>query len=63
MFNTKGLMSSKRNDWKTPKELYNELDKEFHFDFDPSPPYPTFDGLSVEWKDSNYLNPPYGGGS
>ena len=25
------------DDWKTPKDLYDSLDKEFHFDFDPCP--------------------------
>lgn len=25
------------DDWKTPQDLYNSLDKEFHFDFDPCP--------------------------
>jgi len=29
MFNTKGLMSSDRMDWKTPIELYKALDKIF----------------------------------
>ncbi|MDR3571773.1 MAG: DNA N-6-adenine-methyltransferase [Candidatus Pacebacteria bacterium] len=43
--------------------LYSELDKEFHFVFDPCPidwehdTHP--DGLSIDWKDSNFVNPPY----
>ena len=48
--------------WLTPPELYNELNKEFNFTFDPCP-YPkpeNFDGLDVEWKESNYVNPPFG---
>ena len=60
MFNAKGLFSSKRKDWKTPKYLYKFLDKKFNFDFDPCPTNPQFDGLSIEWKQSNYVNPPYG---
>ena len=36
-FNTKGLMSSVRQDWKTPKEFYNRLKEEFFFDYDPCP--------------------------
>lgn len=49
--------------WLTPPELYKQLDDEFHFDFDPCP-YPcpdNFDGLEVEWGQSNYVNPPFKG--
>jgi len=37
------------DNWGTPKEFYDELDKEFHFDFDPCPLNHTFDGLTCEW--------------
>jgi len=49
------------DDWATPKELYDELDKEFHFDFDPCPLNSSFDGLdmTVKWGKSNFINPPY----
>ena len=45
----------------TPPELYAELDAEFHFDFDPCPhPKPDgFNGLTCEWGQSNYCNPPF----
>jgi hypothetical protein len=49
--------------WLTPKDLYEKLDAEFHFDFDPCP-YPRppeFDGLISSWKSSNYVNPPFQG--
>lgn len=48
--------------WLTPPELYAALDAEFHFDFDPCPwPLPFgFDGLTCEWGQSNYVNPPFG---
>jgi len=48
--------------WLTPPELMDELDNEFHFDFDPCPfPLPDgFDGLTCEWGKSNYVNPPFG---
>jgi len=59
MFN-KIMFSSLRLDWKTPKALYEKLDREFKFDFDPCPPHPTFNGLEVDWRHSNYVNPPYG---
>ena len=48
--------------WLTPKDLMEELNDEFKFDFDPCP-YPKpddFDGLTNEWGKSNYVNPPFG---
>ena len=48
--------------WLTPPEIYEPLQKEFNFDFDPCP-YPkpeSFDGLTSEWGKSNYVNPPFG---
>jgi len=52
----------RREDLRTPAKLYKLWDDEFHFDFDPCPVNPTFDGLSVDWGYSNYCNPPYGRG-
>lgn len=52
--------SSLRLDWQTPLSVYEQLNQEFHFDFDPCPPSPDFDGLSVSWGRSNFVNPPYG---
>lgn len=52
--------SSQRLDWQTPKDVYDKLNDEFNFDFDPCPTNHTFDGLTVEWKNSNFVNPPYG---
>jgi hypothetical protein len=54
--------SSQRLDWKTPKAVYQVLDAEFSFDFDPCPPDPRFNGLEIEWGGANYVNPPYGRG-
>lgn len=52
--------SSERLDWKTPKVVYQILDAEFRFDFDPCPVNPKFDGLACDWGGSSYCNPPYG---
>lgn len=56
-----GLMTSLHPNWATPKWLYNKLDSEFSFDFDPCPlNCNSFDGLSIVWGKRNYINPPYG---
>jgi phage N-6-adenine-methyltransferase len=50
--------------WGTPKYLYDNLNAEFNFDFDPCPLStgeitPDKDGLLIEWGDRNFINPPY----
>ena len=47
------------DNWQTPDWLMNELDAVFHFDFDPYPVDPQFNGHEVNWLTSNYANPPY----
>lgn len=47
------------DDWATPKDLYDKLNKEFNFDFDPCPLHSKFDGLKIEWGKCNFINPPY----
>ena len=34
MENIKVMFSSEKNDWSTPQDFYDELDREFHFDID-----------------------------
>lgn len=53
----------KRHYWLMPDDKMNELNNEFHFDFDPCPfPRPDgFDGLEVPWGNSNWVNPPFTG--
>ena len=57
-----GNRSDGKHYWLTPPDLYAELNAEFAFDFDPCPyPLPDgFDGLTCEWGQSNYVNPPFG---
>ena len=57
--NTSLFFSSLKQDGKTPTDLYEKLDKEFHFDFDPCPPNADFNGLEIDWKKSNFVNPPF----
>ena len=52
------------DNWATPKELYDTLNTEFSFDFDPCPLRfdhitDENDGLLIEWGKSNFVNPPY----
>ena len=57
-----GNDQDKKHYWLTPKDVYDSLNDEFNFDFDPCPyPLPEgFDGLTCEWGKSNYVNPPFG---
>jgi phage N-6-adenine-methyltransferase len=51
-----------QDNWATPKDFYNKLDEEFHFDFDPCPLHSDFDGLDpsfIWWGESIFINPPY----
>jgi len=60
MLIVKNRDGSQINDhWATPKWLYDKLNAEFNFDFDPCPLHADFDGLMVEWGKSNFVNPPY----
>lgn len=54
--------SSQRLDWQTPKVVYQLLHAEFSFDHDPCPADwdGKVDGLTSEWGNSNFVNPPYG---
>lgn len=52
------------DNWETPKWLYDQLNEEFNFDFDPcpisyEPITPDKDGLLIDWGERNYINPPY----
>lgn len=55
----RGLFTSASQDWKTPDDLYRDLDNEFHFNDDPCPLDFMTDGLSRSWGTSTYCNPPY----
>lgn len=51
--------SSASDIWTTPIDVYNKLNEEFKFDFDPCPLNPQFDGLDIERGSVNFCNPPY----
>jgi phage N-6-adenine-methyltransferase len=61
---------SESNEWYTPFDLYETLDKEFNFNLDPCATddnakcdkYYTIndDGLSKDWDGNVFVNPPYG---
>jgi hypothetical protein len=58
----KGNGGDGKHYWLTPPAMYDVLNTEFNFTFDPCPhPKPdNFDGLTCEWGWSNYVNPPFG---
>ena len=49
---------SMSDDHATPKEFYDELNKEFNFNDDPCPIQGS-GGLDREWGTRTYMNPPY----
>lgn len=57
----RALFTSLDQNWRTPGKLYEELNKEFNFDFDPCPSDADFDGLhpALSWGKRNFVNPPY----
>lgn len=57
-------ISSKKSDhYKTPDKVFDIIEKGFHIKrellFDPCPYHSTFNGLMIEWKSYNFVNPPY----
>jgi len=65
--------SSNSTDYGTPKDLYDKLNKIFHFTLDPcttddnplrTEKYITenYDGLKAVWDDNTFINPPFGKG-
>lgn len=67
---TKGMYTSNSEEWGTPQELFNRLNKEFNFTLDicaskenaKCPKYYTKeeDALKQEWEGVIWMNPPYG---
>jgi len=57
------MPKSKSDVHLTPDRVYDIILEEWQYRkdqlFDPCPENPTFDGLEIEWKDVNYVNPPY----
>jgi len=65
------MFSSKTDQWSTPQDFFNELDKEFNFTLDPCADnfnrkcYTYYteaeDGLKQDWNGYTvFCNPPYG---
>ena len=71
MFNKDVLWSSKTEEWSTPQNIFDVLDKEFHFTLDPCATHENHkcdiyytkedNGLVQSWVGhSVFMNPPYG---
>jgi len=58
----RGNESDGKHYWLTPPELMEKLQAEFGFDFDacPHPKPENFDGLTDDWGQCTYVNPPFG---
>jgi len=53
---------SKSDKWATPPHIYNALNDEFKFTYDPCPitwKEGDADGLTTEWGTITFVNPPY----
>ena len=56
------IQKSKTDKWITPPEVYNKLNEEFNFNYDPCPidwEYGDIDGLESDWGTRVFCNPPY----
>jgi site-specific DNA-methyltransferase (adenine-specific) len=56
------MPKSKTDKWMTPPEIFNPLNEEFHFNYDPCPiewEEGDEDGLTSNWGTSTFCNPPY----
>ncbi len=69
--NTKVMTSSETTEWTTPRELFDHLDKIYHFTLDPAATTENAlcgkfydadtDGLLQSWAgETVFVNPPYG---
>ena len=47
------------DDWETPDYILDSIREEFGDFFDPCPIHADFNGLTIDWHDINYINPPY----
>lgn len=57
-----GNRSDGKHYWLTPPDLMSDITRRYDIDFDACPyPLPEgFDGLTCEWGQSTYVNPPFG---
>jgi len=56
------IPKSKSDKWQTPPEVYDPLNEEFRFNYDPCPitwKEGDANGLVTEWGTSTFCNPPY----
>lgn len=57
---TEAIFSAKSDHWSTPSHVYEDLNKEFLFDYDPCPlQSDDITSLLKEWRGAVFINPPY----
>ena len=55
----KNKNNNTHDNWQTPKHILDQIEKEFGKFFDPCPINADFNGLEIDWKSVNFINPPW----
>ena len=64
MKDKQACFTSLTDEWRTPESIYQKLNEEFNFNYDPCPMTTNsidrwLDGLRSPWGTRNFVNPPF----